>query len=776
MGSFDGFEYSPANGTKVELNTQIQFIAGLKNGSGHDGVLDLLLCDSSGRTLRRQYVETDSSHAYVTVVPATLGSLERSGTPAYVTWSAESYFFTPGGSDEHYLENIPKYPIVRYEKCNAPTSVTVASSTAVPGTSVKLSWRGAYYGVDSGIKAYRIYRASSVDGEYKALEPDVSSTSVSGSTYVDAPATEGASYYYKVQTISATTGKDSDLSTAYAVVTAKYTAVTAPNTVTVDPTNAEPNGEAQLSWKNAAAGTGNAITAYEVYRASTLNAADEDYELIDTILTSATSGSLTVYAPGNPGDAYYYRIKVIGTLAGLDSGLSAAYASLACTYSVPGAPNEVTLNGKTSLYVLPDEELTLEWSGASDGANNPIVGYRIYRDGEVYADNLAPTESSYPVEVNSEPTGSYTYTVMTLGKHENSEESAACVVYTYTHPTPPTTYTLSDDAPSIGSRVMLSWSGAEAGGYNGITGYSVYRAEEVNGAYTLIENVASTDTTASCLVDAHPLVSFSYYFRVETLGTRSSSGMSETYVTLTSGETTAPDSDVTVVITPKPPRTKRRMIFGDYDTAVDGQWTLCEWSLSEPEAQTNFVEVPGRAAGPIDMSAALTGGDPRYGSRELEARFECSEGDRLERNEIISEMVNRLHGQRVNIELPDDPAHYITGRLAVRKEYSDPAHAAVIVTGVCDPWRYSKQHAQTDVLAVEAAREIVLCNAGRRIVAPEVVVTGVSARIYLTLDTGLIELTEGTYHIPGFTLKPGNNYVRVNGKGTITFTYQEAIL
>lgn len=770
------FYYSPSNGTKVELNTPTTFTVEYTKWPEYGCSITLMLMSSSGAILRMETHTSDGSdtHFYNTVASTFGEYVSNDGAPSYLTFSG--YFWPPGNPDYLIrLTDVPKYPIVRYEQCNAPTSITVSSSTVAPGASVKLSWKGAYWGIDSGISAYKVYRATSVDGTYSLLTT-ISSTSASGSTTVVAPTTENATYYYKVQTISATSGKDSDMSTAYASLTAKYTAVTAPNSVTVDPTNAEPNGEAQLSWKNAAAGTGNAITAYEVYRASTLNAADEDYELLDTVTTSATSGSLTVYAPGNPGDAYYYRIKVIGTLADLDSGLSAAYASLACTYSVPGAPNKVTLNGETSLYVLPDDELLLEWSGASDGANNPIVGYRIYRDGEVYADNLAPTESSYPVEPNSDPNGNYTYTVQTIGKHEDSEESTPCVVYTYTHPTPPTEFTLSDDAPPIGSRVTLSWSGAEAGGHNNITGYSVYRAEEVNGNYTLIENVDSTDTTASCLVDAHPLVSFSYYFRVETLGTRSGSGMSEAYATLTSGETTAPDSDVTVVITPKPQRTKRKMVFGDYDTDADGQWTLCEWTFTEPETQTNFVEVPGRAAGPIDMSTALTGGDPRYGSRELEARFECSEGTRLERNEIISDMVNRLHGQRVNIELPDDPMRYVTGRLAVQKEYSDMAHASVLVTGVCDPWRYSKQYAQTDVLAVEAVREIVLCNSGRRIVAPEVTVTGVSAMIYLTLDSGLLELTEGTYHIPGFTLKPGNNYVKVNGKGTVTFKYREAIL
>lgn len=38
---------------------------------------------------------------------------------------------------------------------------------------------------------------------------------------------------------------------------------------------------------------------------------------------------------------------------------------------------------------------------------------------------------------------------------------------------------------------------------------------------------------------------------------------------------------------------KRKIIFGNYDTALDGLWTLTGWSLSEPAYKSNFVAVPG---------------------------------------------------------------------------------------------------------------------------------------------------------------------------------------
>jgi hypothetical protein len=131
---------------------------------------------------------------------------------------------------------------------------------------------------------------------------------------------------------------------------------------------------------------------------------------------------------------------------------------------------------------------------------------------------------------------------------------------------------------------------------------------------------------------------------------------------------------------------KRRIIFDDYDTAANF-WTLASWSCPEPEPVTDLVEVPGRIDGPLDFSTVLTD-DISYNSRPLEVRLESSEGTRLERKARIDDMVNKLHGQRVKIWLPDDANRYLVGRLSVVMEYNDMAHAAVNVSAACEPWKY----------------------------------------------------------------------------------------
>ena len=217
---------------------------------------------------------------------------------------------------------------------------------------------------------------------------------------------------------------------------------------------------------------------------------------------------------------------------------------------------------------------------------------------------------------------------------------------------------------------------------------------------------------------------------------------------------------------------KRKLILGDYDTALEG-WTLSALDFPEPEPQTNMVTVPGKD-GPLDLSTTLTDGEPRFGSRPLAATLECSEGTREDRLVLVSDIINRLHGRREDIVLPDHPERYTTGRISVRKEYNDLAHAAVSIAAVCDPWLYNQTETRLLLTASAVEQLAALSNSGRRVVTPAVTVTG--GPVNLTCNGKSWELTAGTYHLPTLLLRPGNTALTYRGAGTISFTYREAVL
>lgn len=224
---------------------------------------------------------------------------------------------------------------------------------------------------------------------------------------------------------------------------------------------------------------------------------------------------------------------------------------------------------------------------------------------------------------------------------------------------------------------------------------------------------------------------------------------------------------------------KRRLTIGDYDTAVDGLWTLASCKLNKGNQMQTFVSVPGRAT-PLDLSTYLTDGQPYYDNATLEVVLESSEGDRLERKARIDQMVNYLDGQTVPIYLPDDPDHYLVGRVQVYPEYNDPAHCAVRVSAVCDPWLYATDETIVSLIATEEDQVAYLFNYGRLAVVPTVVTTG---EVRIEYGGSSWSLSAGEHALPELYLTPGQGLGRPGvhnityaGSGSITITYREAVL
>lgn len=219
---------------------------------------------------------------------------------------------------------------------------------------------------------------------------------------------------------------------------------------------------------------------------------------------------------------------------------------------------------------------------------------------------------------------------------------------------------------------------------------------------------------------------------------------------------------------------KRSVTFGNYNTADNG-WTLNQCSLSAPDQKTNYVEKSG-GDGSWDLSTALTDGIPRYRDRTLVVVLECSEGDRLHRERLISDMMNQLDGHECEIILPDHPERFLTGRIHISVDYSDLAHAAVTVTGTVGPWLESQIEKQYVRAAAETEQNVAITNDGRRIIVPQITVTGNNASIRLRYGLSSIQLSAGTYTWPLLVLTPGLHSLAYSGVGTLTVKFREAVL
>lgn len=219
----------------------------------------------------------------------------------------------------------------------------------------------------------------------------------------------------------------------------------------------------------------------------------------------------------------------------------------------------------------------------------------------------------------------------------------------------------------------------------------------------------------------------------------------------------------------------RKIIFGTYDTLLHGPWTLASWSLTPAPLRQQLVTVPGRD-GDLDLSTALTDGVPSYGSRILSATFERSDGTRLSREDAINTMINWLDGWRMDIRVPDDELHYLTGRVSVTRNYNDPAHASVTVTATCDPWRFNNHETVVARTVTTAEQTVRLTNSGRLAVIPVVQITGDAAMVLLVHGSYSWALGPGSYQLPDIVVPQGGLDILCSGTGSISFTYREAVL
>lgn len=219
---------------------------------------------------------------------------------------------------------------------------------------------------------------------------------------------------------------------------------------------------------------------------------------------------------------------------------------------------------------------------------------------------------------------------------------------------------------------------------------------------------------------------------------------------------------------------KRKLLLNDYNTATDGLWTLSSCVLTKGEQVQAFLEVPGRYT-PLDLTDYTTEGQPYYGNASLEVVLESSEGDRAARQARIAELVNTFDGKSITIVHPDHPNHYLIGRVQIRPQYNDMAHAAVQLSAICDPWLYKKEKTVKAVTASSTEKAADIINSGRLAMVPDVSVTS-SGTFTLKYGQYTWNLSSGDHILPDLYLTPGTHRVTYKGTGTLTISYREAVL
>lgn len=210
------------------------------------------------------------------------------------------------------------------------------------------------------------------------------------------------------------------------------------------------------------------------------------------------------------------------------------------------------------------------------------------------------------------------------------------------------------------------------------------------------------------------------------------------------------------------------------DATINGISLLSEYACALSEVSITplikkqyLVDIPG-----TDGTRDLTDwfGAPRFEARTLTVRAQCCKEGAAD---CAARLSNAFGGRTVSVRLSSDPGVYRTGSVTQVSATGPQLSDDVILTMVCDPYRYADNLTIHTVSASESAVTYVWSNAGTRPVVPEIVS---ESDTVIQLGTSRWALSKGTYRLPGLTIDGGSSItVQISG-GALTASYREAIL
>ena len=259
--------------------------------------------------------------------------------------------------------------------CSAPTTVTVASTSADPGDKVKLSWSGAKAGTANSITGYDIQKRE-YDGESwgswtSASPSSVSSTSTSSSASVTISSVPGNLTQFRVRTKgSAGSSYYSGWSSASSSVTSNVdTAV--PPTVTLDRSwyfNNQYN-QIKVTLTGGRGTQGNNMVGYAL-TADVDGTSNTSYISPNSI--STTSSNVTQTVTVSSVSSGYHTLSIAARTKGEANNSAWVYSDQVEIFPVPNNPSAPVTSAVDNSYFY------IEGTIPSSISQNPVVGMKLY--------------------------------------------------------------------------------------------------------------------------------------------------------------------------------------------------------------------------------------------------------------------------------------------------------------------------------------------------------------------------------------------------------------
>lgn len=207
-------------------------------------------------------------------------------------------------------------------------------------------------------------------------------------------------------------------------------------------------------------------------------------------------------------------------------------------------------------------------------------------------------------------------------------------------------------------------------------------------------------------------------------------------------------------------------------TNMDSQgWLRESISFPPPQSQSETATVPGRSS-PIRFS--LVSGRISWQPRTFKIVLTVL-ADHARFEEMTAQAANQFSGQLCKVTISERPDLYALGTLQMDSEYDASIHKGTL-TIQCDDADSFFYHISPTVIEQTGNATVVL-NCDYMPVVPEITTTADTGLVWHVLsDQFEKHLSAGTWTLPEFELRHGENSVEVTTTGTVTFTYREGCL
>ena len=203
-----------------------------------------------------------------------------------------------------------------------------------------------------------------------------------------------------------------------------------------------------------------------------------------------------------------------------------------------------------------------------------------------------------------------------------------------------------------------------------------------------------------------------------------------------------------------------------------------------PDIQKKYVSVPFRD-GDIDLTDVLSN-RVHYGNREITMSMNCPGNYPTGK---MSDVANKLHGQKVHIIFDDDLYYYYNGRLDMTKFKENRKGGEYQIKADCDPFKYQVQSSAEDWLwdpfdfedgNINELKDISITTSDTITLIADEQLSYASittdAQVTVTFKNKSVVCAVGTTTLYDFEFEPGENVITITGTATITITYRGARL